>query len=109
MAQLFQRCDVAIINVDDEWGEKLRAQCVAADVATVALGAHGDVRMVGLTQSLARGLHIELDGAVCASLDVPVVGEFNASNAAMAARKASSESACAAAAVASTMAVDSAA
>ena len=78
-AQLFSRCDWAVLNADDPWYDRIRgaAQC---PVTTLSAGKKADLR--------AEDVHLRADGisfrAVCGdekvAVRVPIPGRFTVSN-----------------------------
>ena len=82
-AQLFKFADVAVINVDDEWGMRLANETPCPVV--VRLGTNGNYEITSIEQSLSAGVKFSLrcpTGTL--GVSIPMVGQFNAANAAMA-------------------------
>ena len=83
--RLFDACDAAVVNVDDEWGRQLADELAALGRPLVTVGTTGHYSVRNISQSLAEGLDFTL---VAPQVSVPVhlatVGDFNAVNAAVA-------------------------
>lgn len=77
-ASLFEVSDAAVINVGDVWGTRLAAQVPAADTVGGSWQV-ADVRNRG-----SAGLTFTLTGERQVPVDLPMIGGFNADNAALA-------------------------
>jgi UDP-N-acetylmuramoyl-L-alanyl-D-glutamate--2,6-diaminopimelate ligase len=84
-AKLFDRCDRAVVCVDDEWGRRLAR--MLDDPITVASKTRDAAITVDVRDSSMQGSSfvIERDGEPVADITLPIPGAFSVANAAVAA------------------------
>jgi len=76
------RCNIAVIDSDDEWGRKLISSTGAQQV--VSVGATGDWRISGVSTGLSGNTSFTLTTPTQNfAVSIPMYGEFNAKNAAL--------------------------
>jgi UDP-N-acetylmuramoyl-L-alanyl-D-glutamate--2,6-diaminopimelate ligase len=76
------RCNIAVIDSDDEWGRKLISSTGAQQV--VSVGATGDWRLSGVSTGLSGNTSFTLTTPTQNfAVSIPMYGEFNAKNAAL--------------------------
>jgi UDP-N-acetylmuramoyl-L-alanyl-D-glutamate--2,6-diaminopimelate ligase len=86
-ASLFtpERCDVAVVNVDDEYGRRLVADIVVPVTTVSAGGKDADLRVVATRESGHGTTVIEIDdGHGGLNVEIGLPGEFNVANALLA-------------------------
>jgi len=85
-ASLFtpERCDVAVVTIDDEYGRRLAAQTVVPTV-TVSTKGDADWTVAGLHRSEHGGTMIDVRGPGEAfTIEIALPGDFNVANALLA-------------------------
>ena len=79
-AELFRRCDKAVVNIDDSWSDKILS-AAACPVLTTSVAGEGDLKAEDL-ELLSEGISFTaVSGEEKARLHLPIPGRFTVYNA----------------------------